>query len=453
MRADPESEVTTRKKLTAGNIESHSAGNLPDPQTPGLFIKVLASGKKAWKYRRRVVGSDTVVERSFGHFPTHSIAVARDWANALNELIEAGIDPRQAEQQESDRASMTVARAHELYLAAVREGRASRASKVNKPRTVADKLAIYRCDIAPRLAKEVIYDVTEEDLTKLVLAKGKHARVRANRLSGELKVFFGWAASLRGLEVGLVSNPATRLTDLKFPEQARKRFLSVQEIGWFLMAVALEKRLYQRGLLLSLLSAARLSEVINARSDEFRNGVWVINGDRVKNDNSHRIALGPWGRSLFLVNSQWVFPSDRIDGPRAPCGWYKARNRVLKRMSELAGRTIEPWTPHDLRRTARSNTKRLNVDFETAEAMLNHSKKGLERIYDGYELEEEKRAWFLKWEQEIARIAREVGVADKLGIPVAPAPLAPSDVPQVRLSYRIVTTMPVFPSKPAPPPV
>jgi integrase len=327
---------------------------------------------------------------------------------------------------------------------------------VNKPRTIADKLAIYRCDIAPSLAKKVIYDVTEEDLTKLVLAKGKSARVRANRLAAELKVFFGWAASLRGLEVGLASNPATRLTDLKFPEKPRKRFLSVQEIGWFLMAVALEKRLYQRGLLLSLLSAARLSEVINARSDEYRNGVWVIDGNRVKNDNAHRIALGPWGRSLFLVNTRWVFPSDRIDGPRAPCGWYKARNRVLKRMSEFAGRAIEPWTPHDLRRTARSNTKRLNVDFETAEAMLNHIKKGLERIYDGYELEEEKRAWFFKWEDEIIRIARAVGVADKLGIPVpapVPAPPAVLKATKVQLTYRIVTTMPVSPSMPAPLPV
>ena len=42
-----------------------------------------------------------------------------------------------------------------------------------------------------------IYEVTEEDLVRLVLAKGKRARVRANRLAGELQVFFGWASSLR----------------------------------------------------------------------------------------------------------------------------------------------------------------------------------------------------------------------------------------------------------------
>jgi hypothetical protein len=36
---------------------------------------------------------------------------------------------------------------------------------------------------------------------KLVLAKGKVARIRANRLATELKVFFGWVSSLRGTAI------------------------------------------------------------------------------------------------------------------------------------------------------------------------------------------------------------------------------------------------------------
>ncbi len=115
-----------------------------------------------------------------------------------------------------------------------------------------------------------------------------------------------------------------------------------------------------------------------------------------------------------------MFPAIKVDGPRKT-GWYKARDRVLARMEEVAGRPIERFTPHDFRRTARSNTKRMRVDFETAEAMLNHVKTGLERIYDGYELEDEKVAWFLAWENEIAGIARRAGVAEALGIPVPTA--------------------------------
>jgi hypothetical protein len=43
----------------------------------------------------------------------------------------------------------------------------------------------------------------------------------------------------------------------------------------------------------------------------------------------------------------------------------------------------------------------------------------MERIYDSYELEEEKAAWFLKWENEIAAIARRAGVAQALDVPRA----------------------------------
>jgi integrase len=47
---------------------------------------------------------------------------------------------------------------------------------------------------------------------------------------------------------------------------------------------------------------------------------------------------------------------------------------AMTAFQKLAGRPIERFTPHDFRRTARSNTKRLNVDYDTAEAMMNHLK-------------------------------------------------------------------------------
>jgi integrase len=360
------------------------------------------------------------VKLSLGLYPTHSIADAREWASGLNQQINAGIDPRETARRELHLATMTVNRAHELYMEAVGEGRSSRARRPNKPRTVADKQDIYRRDIAPKLGRKIIYDVTEADLISLVEAKGKKARVRANRLAAELKVFFGWTASLRGLEVGLEVNPARRLGDLRCPETPRSRRLALQEIAWFLKALVPEAHDYRRGMLLWLLTAARLAEVCEARSEELSEGIWTIPALRTKNSVEHCIALGPWGWSLMQTNSEWVFPAPKLDGPRSRSCWYKARDRVKKRMEQLADRTIERFTPHDFRRTSRSNTKRLKVDFETAEAMLNHVKRGLERTYDTYELEEEKRAWFLIWEAEIASIALRAGVAETLGITKMP---------------------------------
>ncbi len=406
-----------KKELSPALVDDLRCGKLDDLKTGALSIEVLPSGKKRWLYRRRIAGRADVVKLSLGLYPAYSIADAREWANGLNLQIDAGIDPRETARQELRLSTMTVDRAHELYMEAVREGRSSRAKRPNKPRTVQDKQDVYRRDIAPKLGRKIIYDVTEVDLIRLVETKGKIARVRANRLAAELKVFFGWTASLRGLEVGLEVDPARRLGDLRFPETPRSRRLALQEIAWFLAALVEEERDYQRGMLLWLLTAARLAEVSEARSEELSGGVWTIPASRTKNSVEHRIALGPWGLSLMQTDSDWLFPAPKLDGPRSRNCWYVARNRVRKRMEQISGRPVERFTPHDFRRTCRSNTKRLKVDFETAEAMLNHVKKGLERTYDTYELEEEKRAWFLTWETEIAGIAREVGVAEALGVP------------------------------------
>lgn len=331
-----ESVLTRKVAFTPASLDALSQGSLKDPLTPGLSVEVLPSGKKAWKYTRRVSGSGSRVRLSLGLFPVHSIADARKWAAGLNDEVELGVDPREALRIAEERTGMTVGKAHELYMTAVREGRASRTKRKNKPRTIADKLEIYNRDIAPKLARKSIYEVTERDLINLITSKGKAAKVRANRLAAELKVFFGWAAGLRGLVVGLEIDPARRLGDLRFPESPRQRILSLEEIEWFLKAVAQEEeRDFRRGMVLWLLTAARISELIHARADEIVEGTWTVPSERSKNRRPHTVKLGPWRQDLMATNSQWVFPAPKIDGPRKT-GWYKARDRVLARMFDGA---------------------------------------------------------------------------------------------------------------------
>jgi hypothetical protein len=251
--------MAKRITLTPAIVDVLTKGHLMDPSTLGLWIEAGAKGRKTWRYRRRLFRGG-VLKLTLGRYPAFSIAAARQWAAELNAKVDAGLDPRILTDGDLERAKVTVAFVHGRYMEAVREGRGSRAKKLNKPRTIRDKMAIYNRDIAPKLADKLIFDVTEDDLVKLVLAKGRHARTRANRLVGELKVFFGWAASLRGKEIGLRSNPTARLADLRFPQTPRSRTLSLDEIEWFLRALALEPRIYQRGMLLLLLTATRFTE-------------------------------------------------------------------------------------------------------------------------------------------------------------------------------------------------
>ncbi|WP_343611083.1 Arm DNA-binding domain-containing protein [Novosphingobium sp.] len=225
--------MTRKVTLSTAAIEALRKGCIVDGMAPGLVLEVLSSGKKSWKYARRITGRKQLLRWTLGFFPAFPIADARKWATNINEQVEKGINPREVSAQQK-RAEMTVSRAHQLNMEAVLDGRASRAKPINKPRTIKDKRKIFELDIAPKIGKRSIYEVTEDDLVKLVNDKCKTAKVRANRLAAELKVFFGWATGLRGREIGLKVDPSKQLGDLKFPEKPRTRKLCQDEIAWYL---------------------------------------------------------------------------------------------------------------------------------------------------------------------------------------------------------------------------
>jgi integrase len=62
------------------------------------------------------------------------------------------------------------------------------------------------------------------------------------------------------------------------------------------------------------------------------------------------------------------------------------------------------WTPHDLRRTARSLMSRAGVSSEHAERVLGHTIKGVEGTYDLYGYKDEKRIALEKLAQLVAEI-------------------------------------------------
>ena len=58
---------------------------------------------------------------------------------------------------------------------------------------------------------------------------------------------------------------------------------------------------------------------------------------------------------------------------------------------------IEHWSPHDLRRTVRTGLARLGCPNEVGEAILGHSKKGIEGTYNLHTYDKECKIWLQKW--------------------------------------------------------
>lgn len=345
--------------LSPSRIEALPEGKHPDALVPGLCVIVSASGKRIWHFRRRVARSGKIVTLRLGGFPAHSIGAAREWASTLNEATERGVDPREERRIEKAMA-MSVAEAHATYMGAMHLGDRKRL----KPRTLYDKQAIFRRDIAPRLGTKILAELTEDECWDAVYDKAKTSKVRANKMAGELSCFLRWCSSREGQMDGIAlkAHPAPTLNSNWFATgaKANKRFLSEDEIKLLFRALVAEKLVYRRGILLLLLTAARRNELFGAVASEISEGLWTLPEERSKSGLANYVALGPWGCRLAQTNHEWLFPSRRTDGPQLN-GWFKARDRVHARMEDFAGRKIARWHFHYLRRTFRSHSRILKA--------------------------------------------------------------------------------------------
>jgi integrase len=113
-------------------------------------------------------------------------------------------------------------------------------------------------------------------------------------------------------------------------------------------------------------------------------------------------------------------------GSRPLGGFSKAKQRVDRMLdkgdaNQLSGSgnagsqpPIEPWTIHDLRRTAATGMGRLGVSRFIIGRVLNHADSSVTGIYDRHEYLNEKRqaleAWGIHLENLVGPRTRECGV-------------------------------------------
>jgi len=95
-------------------------------------------------------------------------------------------------------------------------------------------------------------------------------------------------------------------------------------------------------------------------------------------------------KQLKLVTGEYVFPSIRTkisiqQKSLTEQAWHMRRD---DRMLDIAH-----WTPHDLRRTVRSGLSRIKCPPWVGEAIIGHSKKGIEGTYDLHQYEDDCKVW------------------------------------------------------------
>ena len=211
----------------------------------------------------------------------------------------------------------------------------------------------------------------------------KSGPVMADRVLATLRKMFNWV-EVRDEDYTSPVVRGMRVSSAK--ERARKRKLSDDEIRalWADWSTA---GTFGAFLQTCLLTAQRRAKVLSMKWADVKDGVWTIPAEAREKVNAGTLKLPKLASEIIaaqpvIADNPYVF-AGRGDTPIGNIGHDKAA--LDKRVS-----TAEPWTIHDLRRTAKSLMARAGVRPDISERTLGHVIAGVEGVYDQHSYEDEK---------------------------------------------------------------
>ncbi|MGF7132078.1 integrase [Paraburkholderia sp. EB58] len=191
-----------------------------------------------------------------------------------------------------------------------------------------------------------------------------------------------------------------------------KRVLTAAEVGALLGWLPRASNLLADVLTLYLWTGARGGELVQMEGSEVReeDGVlwWTCPKRKTKNAKralatDYRVPL--FGRAAAIVTARkqahgkgYLFPSEDGAGftQQGTISEAAYKHQPYSRNPIQSGLTVTHWSPHDLRRTARTMLAEMKCPHEIGEAVLGHIMPGVAGVYNRYSYGEEKLFWLAK---------------------------------------------------------
>jgi integrase len=376
-----------------------------DDARRGFGLRVTSRGVKSFIWVYHFAGRPRRL--TFGTYPRLSLATAGVKLAEAKDMLAKGIDPgsRAVAERDAERHAETVAELVAAYL--------DRYARPRK-RSAAEDERILRKDVLPRWGNRKAKEIIRRDIVRLlneIVDRG--AGIQANRTLSVVRRMFNFAIGQAIIE----SSPCDKV-EAPASENERSRALSDDEIRlfWRALDTASMEVNARRLLRLMLITGQRKGEVIglHEREIDFNKALWLLPADRAKNGREHLIPLSKAALQVLAEapanEADYLFPSKLTGEPYRGQSIDHAVRRLFHARSPqarppLAG-VMEPFTPHDLRRTVATRMRELGISRGDVKMLLNHAERDVTSRYDRYDgLAEKRRAldlWAKRLEQIIA---------------------------------------------------
>jgi integrase len=374
----------------------------------GLHLLIKSTGRRYWIFRFKL--GEKRSDLSLGVFPEVSIAEAREAANEARKLLRAGINPKARRKEEAVETAIP----HEASEKISFQEFATSWLVTKRPEWRNPKHADQWQNTLTQYAFPVIGDLAIDEVqTEDVLAvlepiwRGK--TVTASRLRGRIERILA-AATARKLREGM--NPALWRghldSILPMPKKTARvkhhEALPFRELPQFIEKIRARTGVAPLALEFLILNASRTGEVIGAKREEVKEGIWTVPAVRMKTGKEHRIPLSP--RALKLIEM-----GKELD-PRSPY-IFSIKGSALSNMAmlNLVHRLNPKLTVHGFRSTFRDwVSEATEFSPELAEMALAHRiANQVEAAYRRGDLLHKRQQLMLAWEAHCSNGINPIG--------------------------------------------
>jgi integrase len=381
-------KTTVAAKLPAGKTDLIHF----DDALPGFGYRLrLGSGnevRRSWVVQYRRAGATRRL--LLGSAEVLNADRARTAAKEILAKVALGEDPQADKIARRAQDEHTLRAVAENYLAAK--------AKVVRPNTYRELERFLTGPHFKPLHSMAIDQITRRDVAarvaKITTESGSPCAANAR---AALSALYAWA-----LGHGLVEiNPVVG-TIAPERAQSRERVLIDAEIVAIWRASGDDD--IGRIIKLLILTAQRRSEIGGMRWSEIDmdSSMWTLPAARAKNHRAHTLPLPAMALDIIATVPRMV-SRDQLFGERAASGftrWSEAKGDLDSRLAD----TVQPWTLHDLRRSAATKMGDIGVQPHIVEQVLNHAsghKRGVAGIYNKSPYANEVSAALALWADHV----------------------------------------------------
>lgn len=348
-----------------------------------------------------------------GPYPDVSLADAREAARLARAKLRQGVDPideRDAERAKAKAAARDASRAITFRGVADRYIAAHEATWRNEKHKYQWRATLNVA--CKEIGDMPVASIATGDVMRVLDPIWREKTETASRLRGRIESVLDYAA-VRGWRVG--ENPARwkgHLAKLlpapsKVATAGHHSALPWPEIGTFMAELRDQDGVAARALEMTILTAARTGEVINATWPEIdiHAALWTVPAARMKAGREHRVPLS--GAVLDVLSAVRPLRDDRTGGWVFP-GGHAGRPLSNMGMIMLLRRMKRPdLTVHGFRSTFRDwSAEATDHPREVAEQALAHVLSDrVEAAYRRGDLFEKRRRLMDDWEKFCSRVA------------------------------------------------